>query len=130
MPSWGTAPRRPFTDCYCVARLLQPQMDANRRRHVRYPANQAVQVLAFRGDIQEHESARMVNVSQTGICYVGRRYLPNGTRVEIQFEDCLITGEVKNCRLREYASQIEFVTGVHVDNILQGSETWKDLTQS
>lgn len=104
-------------------------MDLNRRRHVRYPANHVIQVLAFRGEIQENESARMVDVSQTGMCFVGRRYLPNGTKVEIQFEDCLVGGEVKNCRLREYASQIEFVTGVHVHEVIQGSDTWRDLTQ-
>lgn len=98
------------------------------RRHVRYPANHDIRVCAFRGDLRETKPGRMVDVSESGMCFVATRYLAPQTKVKIEFEDCVLMGEVKSCHMREYASQIEFVTGVEITEAIEGIETWRALT--
>jgi hypothetical protein len=83
-----------------------------------------------RGTRLEHETGRMVDVSEGGLCFIGARYLPPGTSVNIEFEDCRLAGEVRHCRLREYAARVQFVTGVRIQHVLDGQEAWKELTQT
>src|ERR1035438_9427155 len=84
------------------------------RRHSRYAADLAIQVDAVRGTRLEHGTGRVLDISEGGLCFVGTRYLPPGTVVNIEFEDCRLVGEVRHCRLREYAAHVEFVTGVRI----------------
>ena len=100
------------------------------RRHVRYPANHAVQVCAFRGSRVETKPGRMVDVSQRGMCFVSTRYLAPETKVKIEFEDCVLMGEVRSCQMREYAAQVEFVTGVEISEAVEGIDTWQALTEA
>jgi len=102
---------------------------AQQRRHARYPAKHDIRVCAFRGDLRETKSARMVDVSQSGMCFVSTRYLAPETKVKIEFADCLLMGEVKSCQMREYGAQVEYVTGVEITEALQGIETWNALTK-
>jgi hypothetical protein len=71
----------------------------------------------------------MVDVSEGGLCFVCERYLPPGTGVKIQFADCSLVAEVRHCRLREYASRVQYVAGAQVLSVLEGLDSWKDLTQ-
>ena len=100
-----------------------------KRRHKRHAADLPIHVNATRGDLLEEESGRMVDVSEGGLCFIGARYLPPGTHVDIDFEDCQLSGHVRQCRLREYASHVEFVTGIQIERILSGMELWRNLTQ-
>jgi PilZ domain len=100
------------------------------RRHSRYAADLVIRVCAVRGTRLEHGTGRMVDVSELGLCFVGPRYLPPGTSVNIEFEDCRLVGEVKHCRLREYAAHVQFVTGVQIQQVLDGQDSWKGLTQA
>jgi hypothetical protein len=100
------------------------------RRHSRYAAELAVQVYAVRGSRTDHETGRLVDVSEGGLCFVGARYLPPGTSVNIEVEDCRLLGEVRHCRLREYAAHVQFVTGVRVQQVLNGQESWTGLMKT
>lgn len=100
------------------------------RRHQRYAADMGIQVSAVRDLHTEHETGRMVDVSEGGLCFVGARYLPPGTSVNIEFQDCRLMGKVRHCRLREYAANVQFVTGVQIQQVLDGLDSWKALTQS
>jgi hypothetical protein len=99
------------------------------RRHVRFPANHEIRVCAFRGDVRETKPARMVDVSEGGICFVSTRYLAPETKVKIDFEKCVLLGEVKSCHMREYGAQVEFVTGVEITQAIEGAESWNALTR-
>jgi hypothetical protein len=100
------------------------------RRHARYAADLAVRVCAIRGTRRELETGRMLDVSEGGLCFIGARYLAPGTSVNIEFEDCRLVGEVRHCRLREYAARVQFVTGVEIQQVLDGLDSWKSLTQA
>ena len=107
-----------------------PVGDFKNRRHSRYAADLALRVCAVRGERLDHETGRMVDVSESGLCFVGARYLPPGTSVNIEFEDCRLVGEVRHCRMREYAAHVQFVTGVRIEQVLEGQDSWKGLTQA
>jgi hypothetical protein len=100
------------------------------RRHSRYAADLAIQVDAMRGNRLEHGTGRLLDLSEGGLCFVGTRYLPPGTSVNIEFEDCRLVGEVRHCRLREYAAHVEFVTGVRIQQVLDGQDSLRGLTQT
>jgi hypothetical protein len=100
----------------------------NQRRHRRLPVNLPIRVCATRGAHIDRETGRMVDVSEGGLCFVGARYLAPGTSVAVEFADCRISGEVKHCSLRTYASRVQFVTGVQVQQVDAGQESWKGLT--
>ncbi len=107
-----------------------PVGEFKNRRHSRYAADLAIRVCAVRGTRVDRETGRMVDVSEGGLCFVGARYLPPGTSVNIEFEDCRLVGEVRHCRLREYAASVQFVTGVRIQQVLDGQDSWKGLTQA
>ncbi|HEV8037722.1 MAG TPA: PilZ domain-containing protein [Bryobacteraceae bacterium] len=100
------------------------------RRHFRLTADLTVHVFATRGSRKDEETARILDVSEGGLCFVGARYLPPGTSVNIEFEDCRLTGEVRHCRMREYAAHVQFVTGISIQQVLNGQESWNGLTQT
>jgi hypothetical protein len=107
-----------------------PVRGFKQRRHARYAADVAVQVYAVRGARTDHETGRLVDVSEGGLCFVGARYLAPGTSVNIELEDCRLAGEVRHCRLRDYAAHVQFVTGVRIQQVLNGQESWKDLRKT
>lgn len=100
------------------------------RHHSRYAADMAIRVCALRGTRTDRETGRMVDVSEGGLCFVGARYLPPGTPVTIEFKECSVSGEVRHCRLREYAPGVQFVTGVRIQRVLEGQDSWRGLTQA
>jgi hypothetical protein len=104
-------------------------MGIEQRRHVRYPANLPIRVVEVGGTDATQEHGRMLDVSEGGLCFVGQRYLAPGTSVQIQFEDCRLAGQVRHCRMREYSSRLQFVTGVEIQDILQGESAWRELLQ-
>jgi hypothetical protein len=108
-------------------RSRPPVRGFKQRRHARYAADLAVQVYAVRGSRADHERGRLVDVSEGGLCFVGARYLPPGTSVNIEVEGCRLAGEVRHCRLRESAAHVQFVTGVRIQQVLDGQESWKGL---
>jgi len=103
--------------------------ELKQRRHSRNAADRAIQVNALRGTRVEPGTGRVVDVSEGGLCFVGTRYLAPGTSVKIEFEDCRLVGEVRHCRLRDYAARVQFVTGVRIQQVLDGQESWKHLLQ-
>lgn len=100
------------------------------RRHARYAADLAIQVDALRGTRLEPGTGRLLDISEGGLCFVGARYLPPGTRVNVELEDCRLVGEVRHCRLRDYAAHVEFVTGVRIQQVLDGQQSWTGLTRT
>jgi len=100
------------------------------RRQVRRNAEHAIRVSVMRGSARQTETVRMVDISEGGLCFISSRYLIPGTSLGIEFGECRIVAEVRHCRLREYGSMGEFVTGVQVQQILEGVETWLALTES
>jgi hypothetical protein len=97
------------------------------RRHARFTANLPIQASTTRGTLVESETGRMLDASERGLCFVGARYLAPGASLKIEFRDCVLECEVKHCRMREYSSHMEFVTGVEVLRVAAGAETWKSL---
>jgi PilZ domain len=104
--------------------------NVEQRRHPRLAANLSIRVSATRAHRIELESGRVLDVSEGGLCFVGARYLPPGTSVKIEFADCSLVGEVRHCRLRDYAARVEFVTGVQVHQVEAGQDSWRSLTRS
>ncbi|MGD0434876.1 MAG: PilZ domain-containing protein [Bryobacteraceae bacterium] len=102
-------------------------MGIEKRRHARLPADITIRVSGFGGSPLESETARTVDVSESGICFVGARYMPPGRVLKIEFEDCALEGTVRHCRLREYSAHAEFVTGVEIQRVLGGIATWNAL---
>jgi len=100
------------------------------RRQVRLTADHLIRVTITRGSARQTETARMVDVSEGGLCFIGSRYLIPGSPLGIEFADCRIVAEVRHCRLREYGAVSQFFTGVQVQQILEGVETWLRLTGS
>ena len=98
------------------------------RRQTRRDAEHVIRVSVTHGSARRTESARMVDVSEGGLCFIGSRYLIPGTSLGIEFADCRIVAEVRHCRLREYGTTSEFFIGVQVQEILEGVETWLALT--
>lgn len=72
----------------------------------------------------------MVDISEGGMCFIGARYFIPGTSVQIEFAECRIVAEVRHCRLREYGALAQYFTGVQVQQILEGEESWRALTES
>jgi hypothetical protein len=100
------------------------------RRQTRRDADHTIRVSLTRGSARQTETARMVDISEGGLCFIGSRYLIPGTSLGIEFGDCRIVAEVRHCRLREYGAISQFFTGVQVQQILEGVETWLALTES
>jgi hypothetical protein len=103
---------------------------SEQRRQDRQDADQIIRISLTRGVARQTETARMVDISEGGLCFVGSRYLSPGTPLTIEFDDCRIVAEVRHCRLREYGTIRQFFIGVQVHQILDGVETWLALTQS
>jgi len=101
-----------------------------KRRQVRRNADHVIRVSTTKGTARQTETARMVDVSEDGLCFIGSRYLVPGTSLGIEFGDCRMVAEVRHCRLREYGAISQFFTGVQVQEILEGVETWLALTDS
>jgi hypothetical protein len=89
-----------------------------------------VRISLTTGSSRQTETARMADISEGGLCFIGARYLVPGTSVGIEFADCRMVAEVRHCRLREYGAISQFFTGVQVQQILEGVETWLALTES
>ncbi len=100
------------------------------RRQVRMRADYVIRFTLVRGPARTPETARMVDVSEGGMSFVAPRYLIPGTSLKIEFGDCRLLAEVRHCRLREYGAISQFFTGVQVQQVLEGSETWMALTQA
>jgi hypothetical protein len=103
--------------------------DYGKRRHARRNSDRVVRISVSDGSTDQIETARMVDVSEGGMCFIGSRYLTPGTPLRIEFGECRVVAEVRHCRLREYGSNGEFVTGVQVWEILEGAEAWIAMTQ-
>lgn len=110
--------------------ISTPVSELNQRRHARFAADMSIRVCALRGNRVDHETGRVVDVSEGGLCFVGARYLAPGTRVNIEFDDCRLAGEVRHCRMREYSARMQFVTGVRIQQVLDGLDSWKSLSRS
>lgn len=101
------------------------------RRQTRRNTDHFVRVsTTTKGSARQTETARMVDISEGGLSFISSRYLVPGTSLGIEFGDCRIVAEVRHCRLREYGSSSQFFTGVQVQEILEGVETWLSLTDS
>jgi hypothetical protein len=100
------------------------------RRQARRQTDHVIRISVNRGSARQTETARMVDISEGGMCFVGSRYLIPGTPLGIEFGECRIVAEVRHCRLREYGAASQFFTGVQVQQILEGVETWLALTES
>jgi PilZ domain len=98
------------------------------RRQTRLPADHVIRVSLSAGPARPPENARMVDISEGGMSFVGSRYLIPGTPVKIEFGECRVLAEVRHCRLREYGSVSQFFTGVQVREVLEGSEAWMAMT--
>ena len=72
----------------------------------------------------------MVDISESGLCFIGSSYLVPRTSLGIEFGECRMVAEVRHCRLREYGAVNQFFTGVQVQEVLEGVETWLALTNS
>ena len=100
------------------------------RRHARRDADHFIRVSTTKGSERQTETVRMVDISEGGLCFISSRYLVPGTSLGVEFADCRLVAEVRHCRLREYGSRGQFFTGVQVQEILEGLETWLALTDS
>src|ERR1700682_2804205 len=95
------------------------------RRQTRRDADHVIRVSITRGSARQTETARMVDVSEGGLCFIGSRYLIPGTSLGIEFGDCRIVAEVRHCRLREYGAISQFFFRVRVRQIFVGAWRWQ-----
>ena len=121
-----------FTPLSCYSSspnyVLLSMIDHGKRRHARRNADRVVRISVNDGSTNQSETARIVDISEGGMCFVGSRYLAPGTPLRIEFGECRVVAEVRHSRLQEYGSNGQFVTGVQVWEVLQGAETWHALT--
>jgi hypothetical protein len=101
---------------------------ANQRQHTRLSANHLLRVWPVKGTKQTGETSRVVDISEGGMCFIGSRYLAPGTLVSIEIGESRLLAEIRHCRMRQYSSRIEFVTGVQIQQVLDGPDDWKSLT--
>src|SRR5260370_16510626 len=108
---------------------LSSMTDHGKRRHARRNSDRVVRISVTDGSTNLTETARMVDVSEGGMCFIASRYLAPGTPLRIEFGECRVVAEVRHCRLREYGSHGQFVTRVQVWEILEGATAWMAMTQ-
>jgi hypothetical protein len=102
---------------------------ADQRRFRRSGAKREIRVTTACGQAGEAE-ARIVEISETGLSFIGGQYFDPQAELQIEFDDCRLLALVKHCRERQYAADTEFMTGVKIQSILEGSETWEAMVQS
>lgn len=102
----------------------------NKRRHERFRANREVRVGRPNAPGRDVAAARMVSISEGGVCFISGRFFAPQESVRIEFENCQVIAEVRHCRMREYSATTEFVTGGEVQSVLEGSDTWESLLKA
>ena len=71
----------------------------------------------------------IVDISEHGLSFTFRRQLERGDSVTIEYDGCVVLGEVRHCRAREYANQQQYVIGMSVTRVVQGEQLWRRLVQ-
>lgn len=103
---------------------------ADQRRFRRSGAKREIRVSTASGLAGGEAEARIVEISETGLSFIAGQYFDPQAEVQIEFDDCRLLAQVKHCRERQYAADTEFMTGVQIQSILEGSETWEAMVQS
>jgi hypothetical protein len=117
-------------DPFHYATVQSVMIDPGKRRQVRRSTDNIIRFSVLEDSTRQTETARTIDISEGGMCFISPCYLAPGTSLTIEFDRCRILAEVKHCRLREYGADSQFVTGVQVREILDGAETWLAMTQA
>ena len=101
---------------------------SEQRREQRFALNRPVSLKIEGPSKAQSGSGGIFDISEHGLSFTFRRRLEPGDSVTVEYEGCLVRGEVRHCRVREYA-EWRFLIGVAVTRVVRGEETWRRLIQ-
>ena len=105
------------------------QGGSDARREPRFAVNQPVEVKIDGPSQLRSGTGAIIDISEHGLSFTFRRPLQAGDSVTIEYEGCLLLGEVRHCRAREYANQRQYLIGLAVTRVVQGEQIWRRLMQ-
>jgi len=107
---------------------LTPQT-FEKRREPRFRLNQPVSI-TIQGPTKSHSGVGgIIDISEHGLSFTFLRRLDAGDSLTVQYEGCVVLGEVRNCRVRQFAQERRYLIGVAVRQVVQGEETWLRLIE-
>src|SRR5579884_3914559 len=112
-------------------RRSQPDEGSGRERRLqpRFVVNLPVQIAAGQHSGFGNQTGRMVDVSEGGLSFICPRLLVVGTTVTIALENCRLQCEVRHCRPREFARRTEYLSGVAIQEVIEGLDVWRRLVE-
>jgi DNA-binding response OmpR family regulator len=119
----STEPFPKLRDSRDTASQPSALIGSDQRRWPRQPANVGIRVWVF----ERVERSRVIDVSASGLCFIGASLLVPGAIVRIEFETCSLSAEVRHSRPRQHAATAEFITGVQIQEIVSGADEWRAL---
>lgn len=100
-----------------------------KRREPRFKLNQPVSIIIQGPSKSQSGIGGIIDLSEHGLSFTFFRRLDAGDCLTVQYEGCIVLGEVRNCRVRQFAQERRYLIGVAVTKVVQGEETWKHLIQ-
>lgn len=99
------------------------------RREPRFAVNQRIAVTIQGPSKSQSGAGAIFDISEHGLSFTFRRRLDPGDALTLEYEGCLVRGEVRHCRAREYGQERQYLIGVAVTKVVEGEETWGRLIQ-
>ena len=97
------------------------------RREPRFAVNKQIDVRVLGPSQFRAGPGSILDISESGLSFTFRRQLEPGDTVTIEYEGCVVLGEVRHCRERLYANQQQFVIGLFVKRVAKGEDAWRQL---
>src|ERR1700676_4756250 len=109
-------------------RALKPD-SFEKRREPRFRLNQPVSISIQGPSKSQSGVGGIIDLSEHGLSFTFIRRLDAGDFLTVQYEGCVVLGQVRNCRVREFAQERRYLIGVAVTKVVQGEETWRRLIE-
>jgi hypothetical protein len=98
------------------------------RREQRFALNRPVSLKIEGPSKSLSGTGGIFDVSEHGLSFTFQKRLEPGDSITVEYEGCLVRGEVRHCRVRQYAER-RFLIGMAVTNVVRGEDTWRRLIQ-
>src|ERR1700730_17233633 len=100
-------------------RALTPQTFEN-GREPRFRLNQPVSIVIQGPSKSQSGIGGIIDISEHGLSFTFIRRLDAGDSLTVRYEGCTVVGQVRNCRVREFAQERRYLIGVAVTQAIQG----------
>src|SRR5271166_4265580 len=97
---------------------------SDKRRDPRFVLNQPVSVKILGPSESKSGTGGIFDISERGLSFTFRRPLEPGDQLTIQYEGCLVRGEVRHCRDRQFVGERRYLIGVAVIHVVKGADIW------